>query len=114
MVFENNQNKLCDPGSTILFFVSSYLNCIWLGYITNNNKLSLIGFAVCEGDLEDVSSHANLDAVSNDFLSADVRKRFEDVIAKPEEIESKDYKNAYLYLKRNVKFDSQVSNTTSL
>lgn len=60
------------------------------------------GWEVTEEQLEEVAELSDVLADNDDYLSAELRNKCEQVIADPLQIDVSDFPNAFRYLKENV------------
>lgn len=62
---------------------------------------SVAGWHVSEDELEEVATESGVLNVSDDFLEPEFRQKCEEIIPNVDEIEPRDFQNAFLYLKEN-------------
>ena len=68
--------------------------------------LFFIGYELKEAELEEVPSVSGIINVSDDFLTAEARSKYQTYVPRVEDIRNDEWVDAYLYLKRRT--DSSV------
>ena len=70
--------------------------------LVNCNYIIPSGFRVTDEQLEEVANHSEVLEVPTDYLTPEFRRRCEVCLPNPEEIESKDCKDSFIFLKNNI------------